>query len=306
MKILIVRPGGGLCNQLQCIIKGILLANKYNRNIYITHFQTNVYNINDTEQIDNIFDIPLFNTCLKTLDLNVIILADLPAEINTSIQKIQGINYDAISSNQYINDIMDNDCNINCQYLDVGNILNLDIYKSFNIIHQNKDNIFFQLFYNIPFHRTIMTTYVDIKEQLQLPINYTCIHLRLEDDAINYFSKYFLIDKENLNEKLKHSYTEHINNEKDNSIFICTGLLLFNNSNNNFYQELKRQNSNIIDKQQIIISPFFQNRRELLAILDFLIAKDANKFIGWNWSSFSLIISYIHNYKRINTSLICI
>ena len=31
----IISPRGGLCNQLQTIVKGILLAIKYNRNLYI-------------------------------------------------------------------------------------------------------------------------------------------------------------------------------------------------------------------------------------------------------------------------------
>ena len=54
----IIQPRIGLCNQLQTIVKGILLSIKYNRNLYIDNFQIDLTScslsdINDILNVQN-------------------------------------------------------------------------------------------------------------------------------------------------------------------------------------------------------------------------------------------------------------
>jgi hypothetical protein len=52
----IISPRIGLCNQLQTIVKGLLLSIKYNRNIYIHKFQIDLYS-NRLTDINHILNI---------------------------------------------------------------------------------------------------------------------------------------------------------------------------------------------------------------------------------------------------------
>ena len=72
--------------------------------------------------------------------------------------------------------------------------------------------------------------------------------------------------------------------------------------NNDFYVELKEK-YNILDKNDII-KVYNNNCREIYGILDFIIAKDSNKFIGCDWSSFSIYIYESHVNSKKDTSLI--
>ena len=80
----IISPRIGLCNQLQTIVKGILLAIKYNRNIYIDKFQIDVQS-KRLEDIHKILDINKMNVFLKdVIKTDIVILNTL----NTNIVKL--------------------------------------------------------------------------------------------------------------------------------------------------------------------------------------------------------------------------
>ena len=98
-------------------------------------------------------------------------------------------------------------------------------------------------------------------------------------------------------------YLNKINNE-NKKIYICSGILNYSNKINfDFYTNLLNSNNKICDKKNIYIDEYIKNNRELIAIIDLLIAYDSNNFIGCWISSFSQIINAYCNIKNKHSEL---
>jgi len=193
-KIFIVKPSSGLCNQLQTIAKTILLAKKYNRNIYFDKLQINIYNdkfddFNNIISIDKLNDILLnkFNFDVKVVNNisffnNIYKIKDSNNSLENSINipTIDNIDY-------YIEKYNDK------FYLDIGNPVSLkpDSYSEYQ-----------HVLYNIPFQQKFYDIANYIKKKLELN-DYICMHLRLEDDALDYYYKTYNKDKDKLNTEIK-------------------------------------------------------------------------------------------------------
>jgi len=299
--IFIVRPHGGLCNQLQTITKSILLGQKYNRDIYIYEFHTNVYNANKCA-ITEVLNLTELNCMLTKLNININVLTTLHKDIVSNIKPLYGIESKNIPRLDTLNNIIDMPENRNTQYLDIGNPVSLCLRKGLDLNFNDFSNSYHNIMCNMPFHTKFYDFAKSIKSQLNLT-DYICIHLRIEDDAIDYYSSVFKIEKDVLTNKLLQFYTNQIEQEKDRRIYICTGLLYFNNTHNTLYKSLKTAKTNIVDKTDFKIDEYYTKNRELLAIVDYIIARDATKFVGWGFSSFSILLHVLHKNKDNPTEL---
>jgi len=299
----IISPRCGLCNQLQTIVKGILLGIKYNRNIYIDNFQINLY----TEELCNInkiLNIDKINDYLSSINItNCKILTDIDNNImdNISEYNLPNIDYSNIFFIKSLNSTIEDNIDNNIIYL--GNIVSLCIYESFNYKINDYTNLYYLILSNIIFHDDFYKMKNIIKDSLNL-IDYTTIHLRIEDDAINCFSQYFKLTVDEYNKKLLLFYDNNLKNIKQN-IYICSGILHYaNNINYDYYINLVINNDLILDKNNIPIDNYYLNNRELIAIVDLLIAYDSNEFIGCAHSTFSLCIkSYFNCNNKYNINL---
>jgi hypothetical protein len=294
--IFIVKLYGGLCNQLQSITKSILLGQKYNRDIYIDKFHTNVYN-NSKCAITEVLNLTELNCMLTKLNIDINVLTILHKNIACNIKPLYGVEYDKISTLNNLNDSLELPENQITPYLDIGNPISLCIYKSFGLQFLDYSNRYHTIICNMPFHTKFYDLANSIKADLNLT-DYICIHLRIEDDAIDYYSSVCNIEKDVLIKTLLEFYKNQIHKNYDSRIYICTGLLYFNNLHNPFYNLLKTTNSNIVDKQHFKIDKYYTQNRELLAIIDYIIAQDAKKFIGWGFSSFSILLYVLHKNKN--------
>ena len=146
---------------------------------------------------------------------------------------------------------------------------------------------------NIKFSDKYINIANNIKNMLNIK-TYGSIHLRLEDDGINFIKNLKNLDFESVNNMCKQKYINELDNitNKFDGTYVCTSLIINENVNNDFYKELKIK-YNLIDKNDIInIIDIKNDCREIYGIIDFLIAKDSIFFIGIDWSSFSL---YVYN-----------
>lgn len=316
--IFITEPRGGLCNQLISITNSIIISNIYNRNLYINQFQkisdgnpyTNLSNITSVINIDNL------NNLLSSLKINIKVLSNIDSDILTSAINVGGSNYNNIkhgdNREEYINNIEQVQ---NISVLNIGNPVNLQIDKS-------SQELFDIIITKIPFKKI----FYDIKNHIKKNLNihnssYDCCHLRIENDAIDYFSKFYNKSKYTYNEELLNFYTKNINLTK--ITYVCTGLNIKYSSdvienNINFYNNLK-SNSKLVDKTNILIDlnkdekflstnegkEFlkynFNLNREFSAILDLLISYDSNYFIGLGISSYSRVIRIHFNNTNKKT-----
>jgi hypothetical protein len=307
----IISPRIGLCNQLQTIVKGILLAIKYNRNIYIDKFQIDLES-NRLADIHDILDINKMNVFLKdVIKTHIVILNTLNTNIYSNLDKykLPNVNYNNISESEYIND--DIELNKHMEIIYLGNIVSLCISKSFNYnwVNYSSDNLYHVIMNNIKFNQIFYKLKDNIKQELNLT-NFNCIHLRIEDDAIKCFSSYYNLSCDEYNTELINFYNNNITciSQDKKPIYISSGMLKFDNTINiNYYTTLMKNNILLCDKSNINLDAYYVNNRELIAIIDLLLAYDSDLFIGSGISSFSINIHLNHIYnKKPSTLLQCL
>lgn len=293
----IVSPRVGLCNQLQTIIKGILLGIKYNRNIYIDKFQIDLKSGRLCD-INDILDINRINNFLKnTIKTSILVLNKIEDNITKNLQNyfIPNIDYTSIAYKNYLNDVIESNATMEIIYL--GNIVSLDIYSSFNCNHNDysENNLYYLVMRNIYFREIFYELKDNIKQILGLT-QFNSVHLRIEDDALNHFSSCYKLSVDEYNKKLLDFYNKNIdllreNTEIQKKIYICSGILDFDNRINlEYYEKMMESDKLLCDKKNINIDSYYLKNRELIAIIDLLIAYDSDYFIGSQISSFSIAI----------------
>ena len=295
-KYLIVRPKYGLCNQLLSISKGIILSYITKRNLIFAGFQIDYRDEKNICSFDSIIDINYLQLIVNNLNLNL----KISSNENIKSFKIKTLSNENISYIKNFIPLLLMKDNENIQYLDVDNPISADIPDEYQIINKNIN-------VNIKFTDKYIQYANDIKKNLKLN-DYICIHLRLEDDAINFMkenNKNINIDAKHINEIYKKKYLDELNYLKNmnNNIYICTSLYINNNINNSFYEEIKKK-YNLLDKNNFINKEDLGKYREIFGIIDFIIAKDSLYFIGVDWSSFSIYINEHHISNNTASKLI--
>lgn len=295
----IISPRIGLCNQLQTIIKGILLAIRYERNIYIDQFQIDLKS-GKLMDINEILNIPEMNQFLENeIKTPIQILSSIDENIMKRKKDfcLPNIDYKNIATTIYINDAIELNLHMDVIYLD--NIVSLEIYKSFGCKWGEYSNHYYSIMNNIRFHPIFYTLKENIKQELKLT-TFNCIHLRIEDDALKHFSNCYKLSIDDYNEKLIHFYENAIINflSPDKKIYICSGILDFDNTINLDYYEKLMKNTLLCDKKNITVNDFYLHNRELIAIIDLLISLDSDFFVGCHISSFSQVIHAHHMYHN--------
>lgn len=299
-KTFILEPRSGLCNQLNCIAIGIILGCTYNRNIYFNGFQVDYKNQNNLINFSDIIDIDYLNSILKEYKINTKILKSIKENID-DIKIIE-------TNEQLINDIK----NI-FSYLTSFNNLDNDIINIKNpistYIPDEMENFYNYIKLNIKFNNKFIRIADQIIEKYKLS-DFCCIHLRMEDDAIEFTEKKLnKFDKNFVNDIYKQTYISEIEsiNKLDVKIYICTSLGINENINNLFYKVIKKQ-YNLIDKNDFIkdIELYDNNfnHRELHGIIDYLVALKSRYFIGCDWSSFSIAIKNHHVFHKKDYNLL--
>ena len=313
-KLLIIKPKYGLCNQITSIVKGIILAHISKRDIYIDKFQIDCNNSENRIELSEIFNLKKLYQIIKFFKLNVSIIHKLILENRTIVNNINIHEYNNCSDgnlkehNYKINFISYLENNEKEDILDIGDTISSIIPDSYNEIYEN-----FKI--NMPFHNNYIQSSIKIKECFQLQ-NYICIHLRLEDDCFKFMNTLISNNKgqepkqeeEEVENTYKRIYEEELENIKKYNvkIYVCTSLSIYPNKLNEYYQNLKKK-YNLIDKNDLINSFIFDNKnncRELYGIIDFIIAKDSNYFIGCDWSSFSILLYNTHKFYNKSPKLL--
>jgi hypothetical protein len=286
-KIFIITPRGGLCNQLITIANGIIYGHYFKRDIYFDGFQIDYRNNDKIIEISKVLNLIKLQETINMLNLSTNILLSID---NNKYEKIEN---DYLSIKDLYNVIID--INFNNDILNIGNLINVDLppsneYMNLYIIRDIINNSFY-------FSEKYYLNAGLIKKKLNIS-KYACIHLRIEDDAIEYYSKHHNINKDHFNRLLKIKYIKELDyiSKHYKEIYVCSSLIIYNNENNSFYKDIKKKYS-LVDKNDFININDVDNYRELYAIIDFIISKDADFFIGSKNSSFSY---YINNYFEKN------
>lgn len=294
-KIFVVTPRGGLCNQLITIVNGIIYGDYFNRDVHFNGFQLDYKNNNEYINVDSILNFKKMQILINKLELSTNMLVSV--DYSKKYKKIENID---ISIKDLYNEINKED-NKEIDILNIGNLINVSLPPNDKL---NYSNIFYILSNSIEFADDYIIRANIIKKSLKLS-NYACIHMRLEDDALDYYSKYFGINIYTFNTQTQTNYLNEIHNIQKiyKNIYVCSSLIIQDNVNNDFYKEIKDKYM-LLDKNHLINKDDLNKYRELYAIIDFIIAKDANCFIGNKPSSFSNCINNYFNLKNKHSKLI--
>ena len=299
-KIFILEPRAGLCNQLNCIAIGIILGILYDRSIYFNGFQIDYKSENILNNFDDIIDIDN----LINITNNINIKIDIIKKFDKNIEYIPKLNTneESISNVKDIFSYLSTDYNLNNDILNLKNPISTYIPDEYQQLYN-------YLRLNIKFHQKFYDIAHDIKTRFELD-NYCCIHLRMENDALQFVNSKLLNDDiEIINDIHKQIYISEIDllSNMNYKIYVCTSLEIYDNINNLFYKIIKKK-YNLFDKNDIIkdykLSDNDFNQRELYGIIDYIIASQSNYFIGADWSSFSIAIKNNHENNNKNYNLL--
>ena len=281
----------GLCNQLNSLLSTICLCLNKEKIIVIDKFLkeintdnyspiSDIINLEKTNKFLEKYNIALIDGCF-TYNLNIInakygcdnIFIDVTKKIkyflnNNSFRinkNINGNNKNYTSAPSW--DLIDSN-----EFIDITN----DIYKNifFNDCLINESNKFIDLI-NLDSNSIV-----------------NIIHLRLEEDAINWWSTINNINKNDFKIKLINKYIGLINeliNKEDKTIILTysnENMVLDYLKNNNYNYYIQEKNKN--------------NNREVNAIIDIINSKHCNNvFIAVGGSTFSWTISKLIKFKTI-------
>ena len=321
------QEGSGFTNQIFAFITGIINEYKNNcRIVIIDNFLNDINKLNYTT-ISDIFDMTKLNIFLKKYNIicfdknsvhftlnsikyghdNYIELTDnyriqnsLFIDKNTIFNNIKGdpcpgIPKKLIVTYQINEYIFEEIYNENLKY-DI--IINFDspYIFTFGWINSFNNNMFDDILIHIPYHSQFIEN--------SLPTNTNkknVIHLRLEQDGLDYWSRVNKMSVDNFKAYLEQKYIDIITNYIDKS---HETIIVSNSLSNPVIDFLQHQNYNykIIDK--------LYKDREKDAIIDLLVSTQCNNiFIGnfniknSNGSTFSYYIGKLLNTKKIYIDL---
>jgi hypothetical protein len=286
-KIFIVKPKGNISDILITISKGIIFSIIFNRNIFIYGYEIHK---NIFLNMHNVLDINKIQLYLKNLNINITILNNID-DINTII------NYKHSNINNFYKLMQESEYDkIECLNLD--NLNNIEIPTDLT----NANKLFYDLINIIDFKYYYKNKAQFIKNIIY-PNKYISLYLTLTDEWIDYFKNYFNLDFDEINQIYKNKYLKIINDtcDKENGyigkLYISTEIIN-SNKNYDYYIELKNK-YNFIDKYDFISNEEYIQYGKSNDIIDYIISKNAEFFIGNQLTPFSLLITkYFENNNK--------
>lgn len=292
-KFIIINPKNGLCNQLNSISIGIILGLISKRDVIFSSFQLDYKNIDNKCFFNSVIDIDYIQQIINEKGYNIKIYSDI--DIKGEFIKLDTM--EDIANLKNVIDYIINSDNQKIKYLDVGCPISCNIPEEYQ-----------ELLHHINLNIKFTSKYIEIANLIKKKLGleyYCCVHLRLEDDSINFMKDVNTnLSLDIVNKIYKNKYIEEFDLLKltEQKIYVCTSLGMNENINNEFYTNLKTQ-YNIIDKNDII--KVYENEcREIYGIIDFIIAQDSLYFCGSDWSSFSIFIYFNHKKSKKDAKLI--
>ena len=288
----------GLCNQLLSLVSAILFCIRTKRELlivdkFLTEINTNSYC--SISQVFNLFEINKYlhrynlkisdgfninSGAFRPISWDVINLAKqhnnkrLLAFIDEIYSNLYFSKYLMFYASNFISEKL----NYNPIQFIQSNDINIEYRGEDYTERNNEDHTDHSTDHNVEYHDEVSSKKINV------------IHLRLEDDAIDHWSKQNNMNHAVFKRLLIVKYIELIKNniQKEDITLVLTG-----NTNNEVVQFMKENEYNImfIDKKFNGDKP----ARELNAIVDLIIGRYCNNvFIGCDGSTFSeLLLKYI-------------
>jgi hypothetical protein len=254
----------GLCNQLLSLVSGILFCIRTKKELLIVDKFLTEINTNSYCSITQVLNLIEINKYLNRYNLNII------DGFNIHSSAFRPISWEVITLAKKQNN-----------------------YRLMAFINEIYNNIFFSKYLMEYSRKFINENFSDVNKKINV------IHVRLEDDAIDHWSKQNNMSSDKFKQLLIVKYIELIktNIKKEDITLILSG-----NINNEvvYYMKINEYNIKFIDKK----FSNAQHGRELNAVIDLILGKCCNNiFIGCDGSTFSeLLTTYIQDTNETNST----
>lgn len=296
-KIDIQHTGRGLVNQFINLVNGITLCNPIGRHIYNPRFLP-YYNNTDWIPLSNIIDIDHLNKILASLKFTTRIITEESVGQEKWIKSNRYNKVCSTDSRIQILEVLSEEKN---KYVDIGDVFSASLEKDSHI-----DKFELEFFRNIKFVSQFQVALNYIQDNY-LGQKYNVVHLRLEDDFVAPFSSLFRkYSYQEYTMILMNRYLEHMDKmfSPDDKIYIATHLSKSHYENNYVIDLIREKYPNII-----ISVPWREHvslplGREVDAIVDFMIGRNALNFIGMHGSTFSILISKVNQARGKKSEIV--
>lgn len=322
-------PGSGFTNQMFTFITSIILSKNTNKRVIICDNFYNDFCKDENTPISEILDMEALNEFLKKYKITVFDKNNVDFKIKRveygkndkkiditndiveyffdpdmgvlhipkmyDLNKIKGDPNNGVKKDliiQYtINNIEFNEINSEGFVSDINfDLKNVKYSYVFRWINAFNRKMFDDILRNLVFHNKLIDFAKNNKNLSSVNGKINIFHLRLEDDAVNHWSKQNKMEESIFKTTVENKYISIIQNHVDKS---DTNIILSSSENNGVIDFLKKNGYNVT-----IPHKYFTNSRELNAIVDLLISNLCNNvFIGnfnmeqLNGSTFSYFIS---------------
>ena len=265
----------GLANQLTALFNGIIIAHVLGRDVCFRGFLKDYNNSRDLVEVERILDIPSLKEVIVDLKLRTDIVLDFDV---SDFTYPSGDRMATMNMSGELIDLLTNEENRNRE--------NVIVYFPFHFFLEEHGHIKRTLIERFRFHGA----FYDIVERHIPPGNFKCLHLRLEDDVIVHWSSQLNRGSKEVSLYMMGAYDGILrqNFSKEDEIFVCSALDKSRNLNDYYLKDLKRRYR--IIKTDRLYDDIPINGREVCAIIDFLIALKATRFVGVRHSSFSRLV----------------
>lgn len=276
----------GLMHQLINLLNTLTLTENMGRYIYNPQFLPN-YNDNEKIPLSQIFNID---------DLNKMFNSKIVTDQIDNIEWIKADYYNNLCARNSRAKILEILSNEKYPYLDLGDVYSMMLDRDSNI-----ESIELGFYKNLP----LVPEFYNILKYIQ-DDKYNVVHLRLEDDFVDYYSAYY---NKNYEEYTKILVTRYLNAmdkifKPEDKIYIASHLSKKDYPNNYVIDSIKEKYPNIISNINWRDEINLPQGREVDAIVDYLISMKAEKFIGIHGSTFSIILSKINKSRGKDCLLI--
>lgn len=300
LKIDLLHSGPGLFNQFINVINGLMIGHCSKRQIYNPRFLPD-YRSTNWIPLSSVIDIPHLNGMLRSLELNTQIEVDEKlSKIEWKVSPNRGFLFQTISNSLVqVSSFVEQESH---DFLDIGWVFSLVMEKD-----QSIRDIELHIYKNIQFLPEYKTVFnYCLNNYLNTP--YNVVHLRLEDDWINHqiatsssklsFEEHSQIIWEKYCEAMARMFTPQ------DKIFIATYLNKTVQRNNHYIDQIR-----LLYPNAITATPWRENfnlptGREIDAIIDFMICRNGEKFIGLGGSTFSVLTAQIIHSNGKETILV--
>jgi len=268
MNILFIRPhfgiANGLCNQLSFLINAVLYSSKNNiTNIIVDDFLKD-------------------NTLLTSCPFSEIIDMD---KANEYLQK-----YKVTITDKKMMDNLMKPHFLEKEFSKITPGVQTSVSDSW-IDSANFFDIFNNIVFRPVFYNLSNNLITEIKSKLGQDVKINVIHLRIEDDAVNHWSKLNNLRPDVFKSELEKKYINLINKYINKYVFT---IVMTYNKNNNVIKYLQSNGYYFFTKKTDSTLG-----RECNAIQDLLLARKMNNFfIGVEGSTFSSFIANSATYKK--------